>query len=106
MKNNLVALSIFCLAVCFVIGSWLIANGLKNEVKITNQQTQQQLLTQPELADYLGLSVEEIQKLGPVFAGEGVTTSEIPYIKIRNKFYYSKIAIDKWLQRQDSLTVQ
>lgn len=105
MKNNVIALSIFCLAVCFVIGSWLIANGLKNEGKIsTNQQTQHQLLTQAEVADYFGLSVEEVQKLSPAYAG--VTTSVIPYIKIGNKFYYSKSAIDKWLQSQGSISVQ
>ena len=30
MKNNLVAISIFFFASCFVFGSWLISNGLEN----------------------------------------------------------------------------
>ncbi|MEH7108725.1 MULTISPECIES: helix-turn-helix domain-containing protein [Bacillaceae] len=107
MKNNFIALSIISLGICLLIGSILIANGLKNEKKTPlNMPIQHQLLTQSELAKYLGLSVKEIQKLGPVSNTEGVITSEIPYIKIGHRYYYSKSAIDRWLRSKDSITVQ
>jgi hypothetical protein len=112
VKNNLVSLSIFCLAVSIVISGWLITQGFKNveEKNQTQQQTkeiaQNQLLTSLELADYLGLSIEEIQKLGPIPAGEGQLRSELPYMKIGNKYYFSKVAIDKWLLKTDSVNVE
>lgn len=98
MKNNLVALSIFCLAICFVIGSWFISNGLKNKEEQTMKQpSQHQLLTQPEVAHYLGISIEEVQMLTEVPNGQNSYTSEIPHIKIENAIYYPKKAIDRWM---------
>ncbi len=112
MKNNLVSLSIFSLAASIVISGWLISQGFNNveEKNQTQQKTneiaQNQLLTSLELADYLGLSIEEIQKLGPISAGEGQLRSELPYMKIGNKYYFSKVAIDKWLLITDSVNVE
>jgi hypothetical protein len=103
MKNNLTAFSIFSLAVSIVIGSWLISNGMipqsveHTQEENTLNENEKKLLTQKELATYLGISIEEVIKLGPVGAGNGYTTSELPYIKIDKKIYFSKDAIDKWL---------
>lgn len=62
MKNNLIAMSIFSLAIAIVIGSWLISNGLNNSAVHTEAEEvqQEQFLTQSELGEYLGLTEEEI----------------------------------------------
>jgi predicted DNA-binding transcriptional regulator AlpA len=104
-----VALSIFCLAISIVIGSWILSNGQRNnEQLITSQSTLEKtnkLLTEPQLADYLGISDDEVKKLGPTPEGDGVTTSILPYIQIGNKIYFSKPAIDKWLKDKATTVV-
>ena len=77
MKNNVLALSIFALAVSIVVSGWLISNSLANEPK--ELDVYPQLLTQEQAADYLGLTISELTKLGPISAGAGWTTSDIPY---------------------------
>ncbi len=115
MKNNLIALSIFCLALSFVMGSWLIAKGL-NEIAIrvkevylttetTNETTQPQMFKKSGLAIYLGLSEDEVEKLGPVPYGNNGITSELPYLQIGSTVYYPKEAIDKWLQNDMKITI-
>jgi len=44
-------------------------------------------------------------KLGPI-GGEGYSSSILPYVKIGNKVYYSKFAIDMWLQNAESVSVE
>ncbi len=112
MKNNFIALSIVSLGICILIGSWLIADGLKevNEPipATTIEQvdfSKAQLMTTKEVADYLGIDQEEMYKLGPV-GGEGYSSSILPYVKIGNKVYYSKFAIDMWLQNANSISVE
>ncbi|MFJ7736689.1 helix-turn-helix domain-containing protein [Lysinibacillus sp. NPDC097287] len=102
MKNSLLALSIFSLAVSIVVSSWLISNSLTNEPK--ELVVYPELLTQEQAADYLGLTISELIKLGPISAGAW-TTSNIPYIKIGNKYYYSKEAINNWLKEEQAITV-
>jgi hypothetical protein len=99
MKKNLVALSIFSFAVCFVIGCWLIANGLsaKQNPPIKQTAPQHQLLTKAELVQYLGLSEQEINKLTKLPDGNLGYTSELPHIEIGETVYYPKLAVDKWL---------
>lgn len=98
MKNNLIALSIFSFALCFVIGSWLISEGINGESNnVGNPAQTNQLFTQSEVANYLGVSIEEVQKLTEIPNGPGSYTSEIPHIKIEDKVYYPKTAIDRWL---------
>lgn len=104
MKNYIIAISIFLLGVCIVIGSWMISSGLKTKVP-TKQAIQHQLLTQSELVEYLGLSKEEIQKLTELYDGDGSYTSELPHIKIGSEFYYPKSAIDKWLLNVQLTTI-
>lgn len=107
MKNTFLSLSIFSVAIAFVIGSWLLANSLSGEKtnQIKQSQVQHQLLTKSEVAAYLGISVEEVQKLTEVPEGEGVTSSYIPHIKIEKTNYYPKKAIDKWLLNTELITV-
>ncbi|MGG1680345.1 helix-turn-helix domain-containing protein [Neobacillus sp. NRS-1170] len=106
MKNNLIALSIFCFAVCFVIGCWLISDSLSGKKANKIKETQHQLLTKSEVANYLGISPEEVQKLTEISNGEDSFTSEIPHIKIDKTDYYPKTAIDKWLQNVELTVVQ
>ncbi|WP_019415362.1 hypothetical protein [Paenisporosarcina sp. TG20] len=103
MKNSLVAISIFSLAVSFVIGSWLISNGLNanidNQSNLTVEEKTvekevKKLFTQEELASYLGLSIEESIRLGPIPVGENTESSVLPFIEIGDTVYYSKEAID------------
>ncbi|SDQ05541.1 helix-turn-helix domain-containing protein [Virgibacillus salinus] len=100
MKNNLIATSIFSLALAIVIGSWIISNGLNNSGAQAiddeeNVETAQEklLLTQSELGDYLGITEEQVQ----MFVSEDITKSVIPYVKIGEEYYFSVKAIDKWL---------
>jgi hypothetical protein len=106
MKNNLVALSIFGFAVCFVIGCWLISDSLSGNKNYNTKETQHQLLTKSEVANYLGISPEEVQKLTETPNGDNSFTSEIPHIKIDKINYYPKIAIDKWLLNVELTVVQ
>lgn len=95
IKNNLVAISIFFSAICFVFGSWLISNGLENNTtKPINTVLEKQLFTQTEVSDFLGITIEEILKLTKVQDGSNGYTSEIPFIEIDNVVYYPKKAID------------
>lgn len=48
---------------------------------------EQKLLTQEDLAKYLGVSKAEATEL----------ESEIPSIEIKGKLYFSKAKVDKWL---------
>lgn len=106
MKNNLVSLSIFSLAVCFVIGCWLISDSLSAKKNYNTKETQHQLLTKSEVAKYLGISPEEVQKLTEIPNGENSFTSEIPHIKIDKTDYYPKKAIDKWLLDTELIVIQ
>ncbi|AMQ07047.1 MULTISPECIES: hypothetical protein [Sporosarcina] len=115
MKNNLIALSIFCLALSFMIGSWLITNELREnstsvkEVSLKTEKEKEvikpQFFNKSELAIYLGLSEEDVSMLGPIPSGENSTSSELPYIQINGTLYFSKQAIDKWLQNHGSFSV-
>lgn len=106
MKDNLVALSIFVFAVCFVIGCWLISDSLSGKKNYNTKETQQQLLTKAEVANYLGISTVEVQKLTEIPNGDNSFTSEIPHIKIDKTDYYPKKAIDKWLLNTELIVVQ
>lgn len=104
MKNNLLSLSIFALAVSIVVSALLISNSLKDETK--ELTVYPALLSQEQAAEYLGLTVSELMKLGPISAGGGWTTSNIPYIQVGNSYYYPKEAINNWLKEVQTITVQ
>jgi hypothetical protein len=110
MKNNVNALSIVILGVCFIIGCWLISNSFnENNVDAPTSKHQNQLLTRSELAEYLGISETDVDKLGPQSIGTETitsTTSEIPYVKIGNTTYFPVKAIDSWLTKTGGVTVQ
>lgn len=58
-----------------------------------------------ELAVYLGLSEDKVEKLGPVPSGNVMIKSELPYLQIESTVYYPKEAIDKWLQGDAKITI-
>ncbi|MEK5038366.1 helix-turn-helix domain-containing protein [Sporosarcina sp. FSL K6-3457] len=111
MKNNLIALSIFSLAFAVVLGSWLIAEGIREnavsgkELVITTtppkEIAQAHMFTMTELASYLGLSEADVEKLGPVPTGDGITNSILPYLRIGDTIYYPKEAVDRWLREME-----
>ena len=111
MQKNLIAVSIFSLAIAIIVGSLFISDGLNNsETQMVNEEKngettqEKQLLTQTELRNYLGITEEELSMILPSQEGN-VTTSEIPYIRLGNKFYFSVKAIDKWLLETEVVTI-
>ncbi len=60
------------------------------------------MFTKSGLAIYLGLSEDEVEKLGPVPSGNDMAMSELPYLQIGSTVYYPKEAIDKWLQNMEA----
>lgn len=98
-KSVLNSIAIFCLALSIVIGSWLISRGLSSE-KSPVSSKQEHLLTQQQIASYLGLSEKDI---GYFMSRPGYSIDgEIPHIRIGNKNYFDKEAVTKWIQ-QDSV---
>jgi hypothetical protein len=107
MKNNVNALSIVFLGVCFIIGCWLISNSFNNNnIQLPSSNHQNQLLTRSELAKYLGISEPDVDKLAPQPAGLGATKSLIPYVTIGNTTYYPLKAVDSWLTKTEAVKVQ
>ncbi|TXC79023.1 helix-turn-helix domain-containing protein [Metabacillus litoralis] len=96
MKNLSLSVSIILSGICFLIGTGLIANSITeaNDIKRVEMNKEaipeKQLLTKSELAIYLGLFDEELNKLIS-------KDSNIPFIKIEGEVYYPKMAIDEWL---------
>ena len=93
LKNDAIALSIFCLAISIVLGSWFISKGIspnkQNNSVQTKQLTYNRLLTVNQLASYLGISVSEARKLGPIPNGEpGEYSSILPNIQIEKKILF------------------
>ncbi|WP_064090929.1 hypothetical protein [Rossellomorea aquimaris] len=109
MKYQLMAVSIFSLAIAIVIGSWFVSKELNRNVQVVMDKgvdeeitQEKQLLTQSELGSYLGVTDEELQMILPRI-DENITTSSIPYIKIGTEFYFPVKAIDKWLLETEAI---
>jgi excisionase family DNA binding protein len=96
-KSILNSIAIFCLALSIVIGSWFISQGLRAE-KTSALPTQEHLLTQQQIASYLGLSEQEVGKLisSPGHSIDG----EIPHYQLGNKNYFDKKAVTQWFQSE------
>jgi hypothetical protein len=60
--------------------------------------TQEHLMTQQQVASYLGLSEKEVGKLlsTPGYSIE----DELPHLQIGNKKYFNKTAVTQWIQKQ------
>lgn len=101
--GNLTAVAIFCLAVSIVVGSWLISSSLvasaAHEGQAANLQTKQ-LLTERQLAKYLGISFAQAVQIGPLPDANGNTQSVLPYIQIGKSIYFPRTAVDEWLQNR------
>ena len=107
MKHNLLAASIVILGICIALGNWFIANGLKEQALVDRQlqhelqlqAVEKQLLSEAEVAEYLGLSIQEIQRLTKIETGPGSYTHIMPFIEIDTIVYYPKKAVDEWLSK-------
>ena len=94
-------ISIFCLAISIVLGSWLILRGLSEQG--TEFQTNRCLVSEQEIADYIGLSTSEVEKLMSVKGRE--ISNGIPYLKIDNKIYFNKKAVNEWVENIKGLSI-
>lgn len=108
MKTNWIACSIFCLAISIAGGSWYIGTALKKENTEAEVQEaiQPQMLMKPdEAAAYLGISMEDFQKLGP-FDQQNYDEGSIPFIRIGYKVYFTRTALDSWLSSEGYMIFQ
>ncbi|MFS1518685.1 helix-turn-helix domain-containing protein [Bacillus sp. SCS-151] len=128
MKDNVLAISLFSLAICVVIGSLFISNGLKESSRLladhlqtidlqstiqltenktnstepsTDSSSENQLLTPEQFGDYLGISEDQVNLFLPDSNGD----SPIPYVKIGSRVYFPKTAVDKWLVNVETFTI-
>ena len=112
LKDKLLPISIFCLAISIVIGASIISKGMQfngrfisegvsqglNNInntinnKITNDVYEKNTMNLSDAAAYLGISEEKLIKV--VYNEE----SKIPYIKIDGYLIFSKNALDKWIE--------
>ena len=105
MKNNVIAVSIVLLGICIALSDWFIAGGLKEQAlaeeqvqkELQLQAVEKQLLSEAEVAAYLGLSVQEVKRLTKIETEPGVFTHMLPFIEIDTITYYPKRAVDAWL---------
>lgn len=66
------------------------ANDIKRKELNKEAIPEKQLLSESELASYLGVYDDELNKL--------ITKDDtVPFIKIEDVVYYPKMAIDEWL---------
>ena len=107
MKGNLTALSIFSLAISFLVSTVIISNSINNatnrEVSLnilssnpkSEEAVYKPLLNKEEISEYLGISVEEFDELDQIqitVLGQG-----IPYVETNNTRYYTIPSVEKWL---------
>lgn len=64
-----------------------------SDINLEHEKEADLLMTSLELADYLGITIEELNSIGP----DTGNNLELPYMKIDNTVYYSRPAIDVWL---------
>lgn len=65
-----------------------------SDINLEHEKEADLLMTSLELADYLGITIEELNSIGP---DTGNNSLELPYMTIDNTVYYSRPAIDVWL---------
>ena len=106
MKDKLLIISIFTLAISIIFGSIWIGNSLVQASKIQGSEAQlidKALLTEEECAKYLNISIEDLNKLIREHDYEKSQLNSyspfnyISYIEINNKKMFSKEGIDKWV---------
>lgn len=115
LKEKMLSISIFCLAISIVIGCYFISKGFKgnggyvesglvnigsglnNISNNLNSYNQNQIISKDnysldEAAVYLGITQDKLIKL---VDNKG---SGIPYVKIENSYIFNKNALAKWLE--------
>jgi uncharacterized membrane protein len=68
-----------------------------SDEKVVENKEENKLLTQQELANYLGITIEESLELGPLKTSENTVQSKIPNVKLKGEIYYFKAEVDNWL---------
>jgi hypothetical protein len=102
LKNYIIALSIFCLAISIVIGSWFISKGLSSQQQRLQHSnitisTSNKLLTLQQVSSYLGISQKDV--LFFITTKDHEIDNEIPHIKIGNTYYFSKQAVNDYFRK-------
>ena len=103
MKVYFTAISIFILAISIISSAYILSNSLNEKSNLTvttsTEKTEysdrKPLLSKEQAADYLGISVEEFDRLDSdqvISVGEG-----IPYLEANENKYYTTQALEKWL---------
>ncbi|MFS0781021.1 hypothetical protein [Bacillus sp. 1P06AnD] len=113
MKSYIIAGSIVSLALCLLMGCWMISHAIIEYAEvhakaIANERPKTKvtsLMTEKEAASYLGISETELKLLGPNRNSTGSSESYLPYLQIGNKIYYSLPALNEWLLKDSSLTI-
>jgi excisionase family DNA binding protein len=95
------ALSIFCLAISILIGSWFISKGLSSQQQSSNVtiSTSHKLLTLQQVSSYLGISQKDVLKLISTKSHE--IDTDIPHIKIGKTYYFNENAVNNWVQKSE-----
>lgn len=93
-KTKLLPLSIIVLAVSIIFSSVLIGYSLKetNNKSITMGSQEKDILEIEEASKYLKISKSEL-----IYLVEGKNIG-INYVKINNKYIFSKEGLEKWVQ--------
>lgn len=113
-KDKLLSISIFCLSISIIIGSYLISDGIKNKGRYIgdgiyqglnsistatrddfNNKDDKKVLNAYDTSEYLGISQERLMQI------MNSEESKIPYIKVGGDFILSKNALDKWVEESN-----
>jgi excisionase family DNA binding protein len=93
------ALSIFCLAISIVIGSWFISKGLSSQQQSSTAaiSTSQKLLTLQQVSSYLGVSQKDVLSLISTQVNE--VDPEIPHFKFGKTYYFNENAVKSFVEK-------
>lgn len=71
---------------------------------LEDKRLSKNLMNTEEIADYLGISKKYVIKLrgGDYVEDMEVNPTLLPYIKVDNRYFYSKPAVDKWLRESET----
>ena len=102
--KKLLPISIIILALCILLGlGWIGYSQQKSESKSVSLLESSALLNISQVAEYLGMTAEEVQGIinteKNTLETSGIFTGTMfPYITINDKLYFSKEQIDEWIK--------
>ena len=109
LNNKFVAFSILILAICIMISGVLISNAineLSHQESLTLEEPKSVLMSKEEAAEYLGLDIVTFKAklendINIKFNLKSYPTYQyMPYMQLHGKKYFTREALDKWVQYQ------